>query len=241
MNGSSARQRHMTIWWRLVSFGFRLLYNEMAWTYDAVSWVVSLGQWRQWQRAALAYVNGRDLLEIAHGPGHLLLELAQQGYQITGYDLSPWMGRLARRRLQRAGLVANLVRGRAEALPFAAGSFDTVLSTFPTEFVIRPDTLTAVYRVLRANGRFVIVPSAVLTGRSPLHRFLEWLYRITGQRQGGDSEATAVQEPWIDYQQRFENAGFTLEVHTVTIPGSRITVVVATRRESEEGAGRTHI
>ena len=30
-------------WWSLIRFGFRLLYNEMAFTYDTVSWVVSLG------------------------------------------------------------------------------------------------------------------------------------------------------------------------------------------------------
>jgi ubiquinone/menaquinone biosynthesis C-methylase UbiE len=229
MNDSFSRGRRTTLWWRLVTFGFRLLYNELAWTYDVVSWLVSLGQWRNWQRAALAYVHGRDLLEIAHGPGHLLLALAQQGYRITGYDLSPWMGRLARRRLQRAGFRADLARGRAEALPFATAAFDTVLSTFPTEFVVHPHTLTAVYRVLRPGGRFVIVPSAYLTGKGPLHRFLEWLYRITGQRQSGEIDPAAGHEPWTGYKQRFETAGFALEVHTVTTSSSRITVVVATR------------
>ena len=30
-------------WRRLLQFGFRLLYREMAFTYDWVSWIVSLG------------------------------------------------------------------------------------------------------------------------------------------------------------------------------------------------------
>ncbi|MCZ7544410.1 MAG: hypothetical protein M5R40_13175 [Anaerolineae bacterium] len=46
------------LWWALVRFGFRLLYNELAFTYDLVSRVVSLGQWRAWQRAAFS-LSGR--------------------------------------------------------------------------------------------------------------------------------------------------------------------------------------
>ncbi|MBM4425321.1 MAG: hypothetical protein FJ030_18410, partial [Chloroflexi bacterium] len=33
----------------LLRLAFRLLYNEFAFTYDLVSWAVSVGQWRQWQ------------------------------------------------------------------------------------------------------------------------------------------------------------------------------------------------
>ncbi|MCB9446672.1 MAG: class I SAM-dependent methyltransferase, partial [Ardenticatenaceae bacterium] len=50
------------LWKKLIRFGFRLLYNELAWTYDAVSWLVSLGDWRSWQQAALPFVLGPDVL-----------------------------------------------------------------------------------------------------------------------------------------------------------------------------------
>ena len=96
------------LWWRLVRFGFRLLYQEMAWTYDLVSWAVSLGEWRAWQRAALPFVSGRHVLEIAHGPGHLLLALSTAGFTVSGLDLSPQMGRQARRRLRTAGHPSRL-------------------------------------------------------------------------------------------------------------------------------------
>src|SRR5258706_11178858 len=43
----------------------------MAFTYDAVSWIASLGEWREWQRAALKHLNVQPdahVLELAwHG------------------------------------------------------------------------------------------------------------------------------------------------------------------------------
>ncbi len=122
----------MVFWQKLVRFGFRLLYHELAWTYDVVSWVVSLGEWRRWQRAALPYVQGPRVLEIGHGPGHMLLALQMKGCRVMGLDLSPQMGRLARKRAPSV----PLVRGRVQDLPYAEGSFDTVLATFPTEYVV---------------------------------------------------------------------------------------------------------
>jgi ubiquinone/menaquinone biosynthesis C-methylase UbiE len=131
-------------WWQLIRFGFRLLYNELAFTYDAVSYVVSLGAWRCWQRAALKHITAnadRRILELAHGTGNLQLDMLGAGYRVVGYDLSPYMGRIARAKLARRGLPVRLARGRAQQLPFATGGFGTVVSTFPTDFIIAAETL----------------------------------------------------------------------------------------------------
>ncbi|MGH2537852.1 MAG: class I SAM-dependent methyltransferase, partial [Candidatus Promineifilaceae bacterium] len=82
-------------WAGLVRLGFQLLYNDCAWAYDAVAWLVSEGQWRAWGQAAIPLLAGRQILEIGHGPGHLLLELAGGGYSVTGVDVSAAMGRIA--------------------------------------------------------------------------------------------------------------------------------------------------
>ena len=74
---------------RVIKFGFHLLYHELAFTYDAVAWLVSLGQWQAWGRTALDRVRGPRVLEIGHGPGHLLIALARSGRQPIGIDLSP--------------------------------------------------------------------------------------------------------------------------------------------------------
>ncbi|MCA9971863.1 MAG: methyltransferase domain-containing protein [Anaerolineales bacterium] len=210
-----AAMEKLTRWWmRLVRFGFRLLYQELAWTYDVVSWLVSLGAWRAWQRAALPHVRGPRVLELGHGPGHMLLALQLAGHAVVGLDVSAQMGRLARRRAPSV----QLVRGRAPRLPFASGRFDTVLATFPTDYIVDPATLAEVHRVLGENGRLVIVPEGHLTGRGAVGRVIAWLFVITGQRADPDAGAA--------WGQRFAAAGFGVAVTAVALPGSVATVVV---------------
>lgn len=190
-------------YWRLVKFGFRLLYNEMAITYDAVSWIVSLGEWRSWQRTTLRHLNvapGACVLELAHGTANLQIDLRTAGLESIACDLSAYMGQIARRKLQRHRITPKLVRARAEALPFPDSSFPAVVSTFPTDFIIDPATLSEVHRVLSPGGRLVFVPNGVLTGGGVARQGLEVAYRATGQRG-----------PWpIRIEERFTAAGFKI-------------------------------
>lgn len=215
-------------WFGLVRFGFRLLYNEMAWTYGLVSWGVSLGQWRQWQLAALPFVQGRRVLELGHGPGHILLALQNRRFDVVGLDLSAHMGRQAQKRTQRT---IPLVCGRVQDLPFDTAVFDTILSTFPTDYIIDPLTLAAAHRVLRANGRLVIVPEGHLNGQGHIYRFIDWLFTITGQREGvfteDDGHIWPADALWEPVRQRFATAGFALTIERIQLPRSGVTVLVA--------------
>jgi ubiquinone/menaquinone biosynthesis C-methylase UbiE len=182
------------LWLKLVWWGFHLLYNQFAWTYDAVSWLVSLGNWRCWQRAAIPYLQGERVLDLAFGTGNLLIDLVEAGYRPCGLDLSPYMLRITRRKLRRRGLAVPLCRGQAQAIPFADGVFDAMVSTFPAGFILYPATLREVARVLRPNGRAVVVAEARLEKHGPLGRFIEWLYAITGQRGPWPTVDTTLQE-----------------------------------------------
>lgn len=173
------------LWWGFLRLFFRLLYNEFAWAYDLVAWIVSLGQWNAWGRTAIPYLAPHKrcerVLELAHGPGHLLLTMAERGMTPVGLDLSLHMGRLARQRLRKARLTVPLVRARAQALPFCDGCFDRAVTAFPTEFILDRATLWETARVLRPDGRLVVVAWAHLGEHSWLARFIGWLYRVTGQ------------------------------------------------------------
>jgi ubiquinone/menaquinone biosynthesis C-methylase UbiE len=211
------------IWLQLVRFGFRLLYNELAWMYDGVSWAVSLGEWRTWQLSAIPFLHGPRVLELGHGPGHLLLALAEAGFQVVGAELSPFMSQIARRRLRQAGYRPLLLRADGRCLPLAAATFDSIVATFPTNYIIEPETLAAVHRLLKAGGRFVIVPTAMLSNPGPLTRFIEWLYTITGQ-SATSSVSSSIPDPFANALQQ---AAFSPTTHTISLARSSVTIIVA--------------
>ncbi len=68
------------------------------------------------------------VLEVGTGPGFFAILLCELGYDVTAVDLTPAMLREAE---ENAGALANKIRFlemNAEALDFAAGSFDVVVS-----------------------------------------------------------------------------------------------------------------
>lgn len=218
------------VWWRLVRFGFWLLYNPFAFTYDWVSSIVSFGAWRSWGAAALKFADSRGvILDLAHGTGNLQLDMASRGWRTVGYDLSPNMGRITQRKLKRKGFAAPLVRGRAQSLPFPNGAFSAVVSTFPTDFITSADTLDEIHRVLVDEGTLVIVPSAVFTGGGVGRRVLEFAYRVTGQHMGeqDDSIPQVVLEQW---QPVFERHEFSLSVHIEPCSRSEAIVLLARKK-----------
>ena len=150
----------------------------------------------------------------------LHLDLIRAGYQVSACDLSPYMGRIAARRLQKADLPQRLARASAEALPFPSTTFAAVVCTFPTPFIIQPATLQELRRVLRPDGVVVVVSNGVLSGGSPADEVLERAYQVTGQR--GD---------WsLDVAARFAEWGFSFETYSAELPRSFTTLWVARPR-----------
>lgn len=206
-------------WWNIVRFGFRLLYHEMAFTYDTVSYIVSLGQWRCWQKTALQYLPDPDsgtILEIAHGTGNLQLDFHQTGYKTIAYDYSAQMGQIASAKLARNDILTDFARGKAQELPFADESFSAIVTTFPTSFITDPQTLRESYRVLQEGGCLIAVLNGTLAGNGIIVSFLEWLYEITGQRQNETYSAS-------DY---FDGHGFQVEALEVECKGSKAQLVI---------------
>jgi ubiquinone/menaquinone biosynthesis C-methylase UbiE len=169
------------LWRRFLRLAFRLLYNELAWTYDLVAWLVSLGQWKAWGRTALDHVGGAPVLELGHGPGHLLAEMGARGLSAVGVDTSVHMGRLAKRRLAAREVPGQVVRARAQELPFRDRAFRSAVATFPAEFIVEPATIAELSRVLAIRGRLVSVLLVRLAGSGSVVRLLRYLYRVTGQ------------------------------------------------------------
>lgn len=166
----------------LIKLGFHLLYYQMAWTYDVVAWSASFGQWAAWRRLALSFLRPGSTLELAFGTGAFFIDLTKAGFHPLGVDLSPYMARLASRRLHRRSLPLLLSRAKAQALPFPSNHFTNVVATFPTDYMLEPATMAEVHRVLKNGGRLVVVFEGQLRGPWPVRPFIDWLYQITGQR-----------------------------------------------------------
>ena len=210
----------------LLRFAFHLLYHQLAFTYDAVAWLVSLGQWKMWGRTALNRVRGRRVLELGHGPGHLLIALARLGCAPIGIDLSPDMIRIAQRRIRREQVDVPQVRCRVQALPFRSSTFDSVVVTFPTEYIVEPATVQEVQRVTNDRGRLVIVAGAQLTDRKPSARFVDWLYRITGQSELVPDGHESV----------FQQMRLTPRIEYETIGASTVALVIAEKSRMQTNA-----
>src|SRR5262245_13403186 len=67
-----------------------------------------------------------DALDAGCGTGFLALELASRRHRVTAVDFAPAMLAEARRKAAGRGLSVRFEEADAEALPFAAGSFDLV-------------------------------------------------------------------------------------------------------------------
>jgi len=208
-----------------IRFGFRLLYNEFAWTYDLVSWTVSVGQWRTWQRQALPHIVGDRILEVAHGTGNLQIDLASAGYKPIAFDLSAAMGRIAKRKLAGRRLFPTFVRGRVQGLPFRSDHFTSIISTFPTEFITDPSAVREFYRVLAPAGRIVFVPAATIIPAHILDRFARWLFEVTGQSATPDQTSLDAWTPRL--AAAYREAGFQMRVEPVKLPRSVVWVVIA--------------
>jgi ubiquinone/menaquinone biosynthesis C-methylase UbiE len=200
---------------RFLRFFFWPLYHRLSWAYDLVAALVSMGQWQAWGRRSLARLNGPRVLEIGFGPGHLQAALARQGYAAFGVDESPQMLGRAARRLKHTLQPSRLARGLAQALPFASASFDNVLATFPSEYILDTRTLEEVMRVLRPGGRFVVLPMAWPGGA------LRLLFRVTGQ-------AKPVTDILIEKMRTpFLQAGFEVMVEVEKARGVELVFILA--------------
>jgi ArsR family transcriptional regulator len=113
-------------------------------------------------RAALAGRALGDLVDVGTGTGRMIELLGAEARSALGVDRSPEMLRLARGRIEAAGLAQAEVRhGDIYALPREAASADTVVLHQVLHFADDPAAVIAeAVRVLRPGGRLLVVDLA---------------------------------------------------------------------------------
>ncbi len=200
---------------RFMQFFFKLLYHSFAFAYDLVAAIVSGGKWQEWVMSVVPWIKGNHVLEIGHGPGHLQHVLCRTpGLVSVAIDESASMGRLASRRL---GSSHRLARALAQKIPFASDTFDTLISTFPSEYIFDAQTLFEAYRVLRHRGRLIVL--LAVFPRNPL---LGWLFKVTGQSPPGAYKS--IKSKVIE---TVSSVNFKTEVELLEVKSSILFVVIA--------------
>lgn len=137
------------------------MFADLAPEYDRMNALITFGLAPSWRMELVrrAAPCGR-CLDLGCGTGDLTEALlaADPSAQLTGFDLTRPMLRGAHERLAADGSMARveLSQGDAEKLPFADGSFDTVVSAFLMRNVgDRHAAYAEVARVLKPGGRFL--------------------------------------------------------------------------------------
>ena len=114
---------------------------------------------------------GEHVLDVGCGTGEVAMRAkARSGPtgSVTGIDPAPEMIAVARQKAARAGLDVDYRVAAVEALPFADACFDVVLSSLMMHHLpadLKPRALAEIRRVLKPDGRLVVVDFKQPTSR----------------------------------------------------------------------------
>ena len=140
------------------------MFSAVAPRYDLLNHVLSLNVDRLWWRrtarafAPIAQRRGARILDLCCGTADMALALRRQGSEATivGADFSHPMLQLASRKV--AGKRIEVAEADALQLPFPAGAFDLVVSSFGFRNLANYDAgLRGIHRVLRESGEIGIL------------------------------------------------------------------------------------
>jgi len=141
-----------------------------------IGYACSRPQFRKRRARVIPLASGQVLELGAGGGANLAFYDRQRVSSVTGIDPSPELIALAHKRMTPADTgFFSIQPGHAENLPFADGSFDTVVSTFTLCSVAdQARALQEVRRVLRPGGRLLFLEH----GLSPHADCRKWQHRL---------------------------------------------------------------
>lgn len=109
------------------------------------------------RQALLGQALGR-VLDLGAGTGESFKHMSPTVRELVALEPDPAMLRQAARRLRETVVPARLVQGGSERLPFATGTFDTVVACLVLCTVGDLDaTVAELHRVLRPGGRLLLM------------------------------------------------------------------------------------
>ena len=141
----------------------REMFSRIAWRYDLVNDIMSLGLHRRWKRQTVAMAvpgrKARRVLDLCCGSGDLCFLAEDRGaVSVVGVDFTLPMLAVARERRKNEERRSQFVQADALALPFADGTFDAVTISYGLRNIADLDAaLREMRRVLAPGGRAVVL------------------------------------------------------------------------------------
>ena len=177
-------------------------------------WFAAVYGWMTWRSEAtfMKRIRGQllggargDVLEVGAGTGANFPYYCGCAYRrlVVATEPDAYMLKRARRRLTKLDLQIDLQHARAEELPFADGSFDTVVCSLALCTVQDPDrSLAEIHRVLKPTGQFRFYEHVRSANR--LEAFTQDVMTPLWEWLGGGCH------PNRDITQAMEQAGFRI-------------------------------
>ncbi|TAI46824.1 bifunctional demethylmenaquinone methyltransferase/2-methoxy-6-polyprenyl-1,4-benzoquinol methylase UbiE [Flagellimonas allohymeniacidonis] len=146
------------------------MFDTISGDYDGLNRVISFGIDLKWRKRVVALVgkgSPQSVLDIATGTGDLAIALTKIGAtKIVGLDISPGMLEVGKKKISQKKLeeTIEMVVGDSEKLSFEDNSFDAITVAFGVRnFENLQKGLAEIHRVLKPNGRFVVLETSVPT------------------------------------------------------------------------------
>lgn len=183
----------------------REMFSRIAWRYDLMNRVMTVGRDRAWRRYTVEQALPLDadtrtlnqgagrVLDVATGTGDLALEVlrSRPDMRVVGLDFVPEMLLLAQTKAETADAAPALTAADALRIPFPEATFDAVVTGFALRNVTDiPAAFAEMARVTRPGGRVGCLEIAKPEHALLRRMFALYFYRfvpliggiITGQR-----------------------------------------------------------
>ena len=163
--------------------------EKMVFTYDKYMKRITFGREDKLRRMTveLAQVKpGNNVLEIGCATGSLTIfakQKAGNNGMVAAIDIIPGMIEVSREKAQKANLDINFQLGSIDNIPFPDLQFDVVMCSFMIFHMsekVRNKGISEIYRVLKPNGRLLILDIALpnrKVSRAILKFFLGFIFK----------------------------------------------------------------
>ncbi len=140
------------------------MFDNISPKYDLLNRVLSFGIDQYWRKVAIGMLRSqkpKHILDVATGTADFAIAaLALNPQKVVGVDISAGMLDMGRVKLKERNLIERieLVQADSARLPFSDQQFDAATVAFGVRnFEVLGDGLADIYRVLRPNGKLIVL------------------------------------------------------------------------------------